>query len=606
MKALQEKRISLRSLWRRSLVILSLIALAFASCGDSDSGDPSTPVIPIEPTRLIVGMELIDPPAEFNVAVYEGMPVNLAGIRVIARYADGQYEYLTNPNLFICDRADHVWGPVGSPQRTYTIRYRYDFNWSVNITLPNATTFFELERMHVTKNLIDRTYYSDDIPNFAGIELELRYKNTIERMTRILPPDYKHWRFSHIDEPQYGHFLAIAIQVGGDRVDGVHGRRWSEGVVWFDPDEPYTIPAPGAQHVNFVRRDPNVPGGQPLIPGDQALIADANVVYLTLDEVIHITGITLNDPTFVVEIFADDERIRPPYGDVNRFGVWEEFPGFLRPYEFGAANRLGGTNRYGEDVNPQDDIVRYSWETLAARAWMDEFKELSFTVTYGNGHESRSITMHEAMVNRHPMDILWDYFPENVVGVGPLNRTDWGLADRGRTHMSFRYRGYKVDVPIMVYTRLSDLRVEPAPPEVLPIVIDGTNAWVDNPTGSQHGQVASKIVVTATFQAASDTAITKERVIPFAAADLTKPDPVNWAVNHTQPRFYNFSDWDNVVITANNNRERQLRLIYRFVPTSPNPVRLNGVPLFNGARPRGELATARERNVRLPVFIQNF
>ena len=46
MKALKEKRVSLRSLIRRGLVILSLFALTFASCSDSDS-----PVVNTDPTN---------------------------------------------------------------------------------------------------------------------------------------------------------------------------------------------------------------------------------------------------------------------------------------------------------------------------------------------------------------------------------------------------------------------------------------------------------------------------------------------------------------------------------------------------------------------------
>ena len=43
MKALKEKRVSLRSLIRRGLVILSLFALVFASCSDSDNGGGTDP-----------------------------------------------------------------------------------------------------------------------------------------------------------------------------------------------------------------------------------------------------------------------------------------------------------------------------------------------------------------------------------------------------------------------------------------------------------------------------------------------------------------------------------------------------------------------------------
>ena len=45
MKALKEKRNSFRSLWRMGLVILSVFALVFMACGDSNTGTPDTPPV---------------------------------------------------------------------------------------------------------------------------------------------------------------------------------------------------------------------------------------------------------------------------------------------------------------------------------------------------------------------------------------------------------------------------------------------------------------------------------------------------------------------------------------------------------------------------------
>jgi len=81
MKALKEKRISLRSLWRRGLVILSLFALVFASCGDSSSsGDDSSGGL------RVVEISVASQPTEDQ---YLGQPVDLTGMELTVKYNDG-------------------------------------------------------------------------------------------------------------------------------------------------------------------------------------------------------------------------------------------------------------------------------------------------------------------------------------------------------------------------------------------------------------------------------------------------------------------------------------------------------------------------------------
>jgi len=84
MKALKEKRISLRSLWRRGLVILSLFALVFASCGDSSSGSSSS-----EPSGgpRVISFSIKQGPTNNQ---YMGQEVDLTGMVLDVKYADGQ------------------------------------------------------------------------------------------------------------------------------------------------------------------------------------------------------------------------------------------------------------------------------------------------------------------------------------------------------------------------------------------------------------------------------------------------------------------------------------------------------------------------------------
>jgi len=101
MKALKEKRISLRSLWRRGLVILSLFALVFASCADSDNDTPEatgparSTVYSIEIVRspLDAAEAALDKNPEYEALKpylsYEAQEVNLKGLQVLVRYESG-------------------------------------------------------------------------------------------------------------------------------------------------------------------------------------------------------------------------------------------------------------------------------------------------------------------------------------------------------------------------------------------------------------------------------------------------------------------------------------------------------------------------------------
>ena len=105
MKALKEKRVSLRSLFRRSLVILSLLALAFASCSDSGGSDstPSTPTPsnpPIEPpAKTVASMRVIEHP---YLPSYEGAYPDLTGLKVQIFWSDGsEPEYVVDTTKFL-------------------------------------------------------------------------------------------------------------------------------------------------------------------------------------------------------------------------------------------------------------------------------------------------------------------------------------------------------------------------------------------------------------------------------------------------------------------------------------------------------------------------
>jgi hypothetical protein len=138
MKALKEKRVSLRSLFRRSLVILSLLALAFAfaSCS-SDSGseptEPTGPTAPIEPTeppvtkdpqRTIISMTVLTHP---RVPSFEGAAPDLSGLEVMVRFNNGDQARIKagDARLTVHPPVAYVKEPgVSSWFSQYTLQYK--------------------------------------------------------------------------------------------------------------------------------------------------------------------------------------------------------------------------------------------------------------------------------------------------------------------------------------------------------------------------------------------------------------------------------------------------------------------------------------------------
>jgi len=147
MKALKEKRVSLRSLFRRSLVILSLLALAFASCaGDSEesgngNGGPTTPTEPTTPALpdplTVKSMTVLKHP---NMPSYEGAYPDLSGLQVLVTWSDGAEKIVTDASQFTASPPVAFIGGTSGTHRGYSakgdyyIQYTGDGSWfNVNV-----------------------------------------------------------------------------------------------------------------------------------------------------------------------------------------------------------------------------------------------------------------------------------------------------------------------------------------------------------------------------------------------------------------------------------------------------------------------------------------
>ena len=216
MKALKEKRIRLRSLWGRSLVILSLLALVFAACGDSDSGSNTgsnlDPLISVTYTGTLTNHS------------YMGIKPDLTGLVITSTFASGRQHvhsgltpasYVTDPPV-VCGYYNYGSnlgpGGVSTPGATKTdwlpeTTYRVFLNCGecghdINVTLPfdrvygivrdnlvigrddwllgtkdQHITFSTASGLQITDHGMRQEYYVDENPDFKGLVAQALYED---------------------------------------------------------------------------------------------------------------------------------------------------------------------------------------------------------------------------------------------------------------------------------------------------------------------------------------------------------------------------------------------------------------------------------------------
>jgi hypothetical protein len=180
MKALKEKRVSLRSLLRRGLVILSLFALVFASCSDSDDGGTGTDPGPTNPPAgpSIVSLTILQQPQEES---FQGLPPNLKGLIVEVHWSDGKIEQVNDYTKFttVPGYADEASDPLTSetdvptPKEGFGLMYiGHTEAQTNNLKIPFVVAASAIDITQVNPV----TWFSDQRPDVSGLTYNVAFE----------------------------------------------------------------------------------------------------------------------------------------------------------------------------------------------------------------------------------------------------------------------------------------------------------------------------------------------------------------------------------------------------------------------------------------------
>jgi len=507
MKALKEKRIRLRSLWRRGLVILSLFALVFASCnssgGDDDNKAPVNGKVPLE-IRVKTA-----PPKTF----YEGIAADYTGMVLEVRYDSAPLTW--EP---LSDLRDVVFSPKYAPRvgsgyggsANFTVGlvaggqpvvyttlsksvvnlvHPGNQNWTANDSYSNAAAGAEGSswtngaQITVTPaGSYTKKYYVDDFPNLSDLSHFTAMGNYMDGTMQPIPLNMDmRWEI----RPRYDNKDKNPSTGKGDLVFYIGGTG----------DSFWGATTTGGYAPNNGKR------------------GDASTVAVPLDEVYHVTKIEVTNP----------DVLKTQFEETNPFFFWE-------------------------DDSAAAWLTTTATGTVSGRAAKAEIK-----VTYSNG-DTRDFDMEKAL----RLNTVWyndnpdgTYRPFAVRGIKDTVEKVLGTEKSSvvwpnykAPQISFYYRGYYafVDAPIFYKFASVEAILSDADQAQGYVLMDMAPQDNDN-FGDSAAAFAKKITVKAHFTSASGLDATK--TLDYEALrgpgvtnsdfDVTTPTNPNWRAKTSSP-----------------------------------------------------------------------
>ena len=488
MKALKEKRISLRSLWRRGLVILSLFALVFASCADTDKGGgaetPSGPALSsIEIVQSPADAAKLDPANAKAYNSYEGLPVNLKGLQVLLKYDsnpkdnrvitldNSSAKFYTEPSYAVGFLAydasnNNVWYPMVN----YTLIVEVGGKpWTANLKIPNVIPISRAESWTKVQNGIGNGYkYADDPELFWSQGLKLTGS-----LTEKLYVD---------DFPTLSKYVLQARYSDGEDKD-----------IPLGPDS------------NWAIRPRYDNGLDKTGKGDLLVIVGKN-------------PLTSTDPRVTASPHGSDTIGAYLGGPTTKID-----PALTAPHMYEQVYHVKSIEIIsGDELKPF-----FYWYDDGTEAWIDRLIKANtkLRVNYTDGAPKEftvqeATWMNDVWYNRAP-EWVSVFTPFGVKGIKDssvaTNTYPDGLPhSRNRKPLiTLNYRGGTTTIDVPVYTRLVGLNVTPKAGGDM-ITVDMRKR--DNDVGGMNATAfAALIDVVATFQTASgvDPVLTKDLILDF-------------------------------------------------------------------------------------------
>jgi len=472
MKAfLKEKRIGLRSLWRRGLVILSLFALVFSSCDDTSGGGNNPP-----PTgKTILEFKVVKDPPNPN---YEGLKVDISGIDIVARYAGADWQKfvpvpasdLTKFGVYPKYAQNSSYADLGGVYIIYTIQDDGTRLVSpVTVKVSNLKRSDTVSKGNPSGNPYDPSNGSGgtiagDAPNYYADGLQLH-----------LDDDYIKEYF--VDD--YPDFTGISLQ--GHYMDGKYKN------IPLDHDMRWEI------RPNYANRNQTGPG----------------VLALTVGGI----GDSYAD-------FGDSDGYNPPEETDAAKGVTVFVP----------LDKVYQVNKIELETPPaitgllyyETDRGDYDW--LDADGYGGRVRDAKIKVTYSNGApKTKTFTMAEAARQNtvwYNLNPVANKTPITVRGiestVKDLQNATTAWPKHKNPQITFYYRGAEVRYNMPIFDKFDRIEVLPADGVTFPVDADmtGTNNDIRR---NDENWFRGKLKVTAYFKASTAPDLEKSVSLTYQA-----------------------------------------------------------------------------------------
>jgi len=552
MKALKEKRISLRSLWRRGLVILSLFALVFASCNDSDEGGGGGTVV--VPSPEPISFEIYKQPTKVS---YEGCAVDLTGLVVLVKYKSGplDMQFLTKDDISLYTDPPVAVGVIGEepsreywwiPMTKYTLMYQTSGRTFTDVLeIPSVIPVTRAKDWKIGSDPNNGFKYPDNWDQFWSQGLELTGPLT-----------------DNVYVDDYPDLAALKLQA--EYADG------SKLNVPLATDAVWEIKP---SYDDGTKTDKAYPGDLWVAVGDNTL--DATHPYVT-DAIKK-----AKDPATGNKSSGFAASIHSPQGINPKLTASHKY---LEVYHVKAIELTPG--------DPGFDPFFY-WSDDTNTAWVDRLiaKDAGIKVTYIND-VTKEFTVKKAV----EMNAVWKNTLGTTIvpgvdlpfGVDGIGKTSGQAHDKNKTpKITINYRGAYTQLKVPVYTKFTGITVTAKDGGA--ITLDMHNLSQDNDKDGMNATAFSKLIeVKASFTAYSDaTLAAAELPLNFvekycASAKITDTGTVASSVtagvptDPTKPEWkaeataysMNFGwlrgyTWPGTVNAKNNGKTQNVRVYYK-------------------------------------------